>query len=341
MRTKLRKHAIALSIPLLILTAVLCAGIGSVRLAPQEIVRSVFSRIAGWEDPLIASHAVILYTIRLPRVLLALTTGAALSMAGMTLQGLFRNPLADPYIIGISSGAAFGAAIAIGTGIGQALFGGAVVSVFAFAGSLLALLLVTGLSKSGKHLRASRILLAGVAVGQLFAAGLSVLMVFYANALERIVYWTMGSLAGNSLSNVLFCLLIVVIGFLILMRYRTEMNLLLLGDDTAKSMGVATERVKRILLLTASLMTAVLVSFTGVIGFVGLIIPHVARLLTGSDHRTLLPLSALWGAVFLCISDTLARTVASPLEFPIGVITALFGAPFFLWLLTRAEGRGY
>lgn len=337
----MRKRAVALSLPLLFLTAVLCAGIGSVKIPPGDILASVFAKITGSEEVLASSHAVILYSIRLPRVLLSLVTGAALSMAGMTLQGLFRNPLADPYIIGISSGAAFGAAVAIATGIGQAVFGSALISVFAFAGSLLALALVTGLSRSGRRLRQSRVLLAGIAVGQLFAAGLSVLMVFYANALERIVYWTMGSLAGNSLRTVLFCLAVVLAGYAVLFLHRREMNLLLLGDDTAKSMGVHTERVKRVLLVTASLMTAVLVSFTGVIGFVGLMIPHVARLLTGSDHRTLLPLSALWGAVFLCVSDTLARTLVSPLEIPIGVITALFGAPFFLWLLTRSEGRSF
>ncbi len=335
----MRRKAVGLSIPLLFVTAVLCAAFGSVQIPAGEILQSVFARITGSEEVLLSSHAVILYKIRIPRVLLALTTGAGLSMAGMTLQGLFRNPLADPYIIGISSGAAFGAAVAIATGFGQLLFGRAFVSVFAFGGALLALVLVTNLGRTGKKLRPVRVLLAGIAIGQLFAAGISMIMVFYANALERIVYWTMGSLSGNSLQNVLFCLVMVAVGYLVLRRHRKEMNLMLLGDDTARSMGVDTERVKRILLLAASFMTAVLVSFTGVIGFVGLMIPHIARLMTGSDHRTLLPLSALWGAIFLCISDTLARTLVSPLEIPIGVVTALFGAPFFLWLLTRSEGR--
>lgn len=334
----MRKRAIALSVPLLILTAVLCAAIGSVQIPPGEILASLIARISGGQETLPSSHALILYTIRWPRVLLAMVTGAGLSMAGMTLQGLFRNPLADPYIIGISSGAAFGAAVALATGIGARLFGSLAVTLFAFGGSMLALFFVTGLSRKGKKLRQSRVLLAGIAIGQLFSAGLSILMVFYSDALRRIVYWTMGSLAGVALRHVLLCLFVLIAAYGVLHHYRREMNLLLLGDDAAKSMGVSTEKVKRILLFSASFLTAVLVSFTGVIGFVGLMIPHIARLSAGSDHRILLPLSALWGAVFLLVSDTIARTLASPLEIPIGVITALFGAPFFLWLLSRSEG---
>lgn len=326
------------SIPILFFTAVLAATIGSADIGMGEALRSLAGKWAGTGEILPKTQAVILYDIRWPRVLLSLVAGAALSTAGLALQGLFRNPLADPYIIGISSGSAFGAAIAITTGIGSSLLGNFAVTASAFTGALSALGLVYQLGREGKILRQSRVLLAGISVGQLFAAGLSLLMVFYAKQMDKIIYWTMGSIAGNSMEVVLFCLGIVALGYGILFCHRTEMNLLLLGEESARSMGVNTEKVKRIILLTASLITATVVSFTGIIGFVGLITPHVVRLLTGPDHRTLLPMSAMWGGIFLCLCDTLARTLTSPLEVPIGIVTAIIGATFFLWLLSRREG---
>ncbi len=337
-RSNMKTRWVLISIPLLFFAAVLAATIGSAHIAVGEAFQSLAGKLVGAEEILPKTQAMILYGIRWPRVLLSLIAGAALATAGLALQGLFRNPLADPYIIGISSGSAFGAAVAIATGIGSSLLGNFTVTASAFLGALGALAFVYQLGREGKVLRQSRVLLAGISVGQLFAAGLSLMMVFYAKQMDKIVYWTMGSVAGNSMEVVLFCLGIVGLGYAIFHHYRMEMNLLLLGEDTAKSMGVNTESVKRILLLTASLVTASVVSFTGIIGFVGLIIPHIIRLLTGPDHRTLLPLTAIWGAIFLCFCDTLARTLASPLEIPIGIVTAIIGAPFFLWLLSRREG---
>lgn len=330
---------VIVSIPMVIITAIVAATIGSADIAVGETLRSLAGRLTGAEELLTDTRAMILYEIRWPRVLMSLITGAALSTAGLVLQTLFRNPLADPYVIGISSGSAFGAAVALTTGIGSTFPGQVGVTLSAFTGALIALTLVYQMGREGKVLMQGRVLLAGVAVGQLFSAALSMLMVLYAKQMDKIIYWTMGSLAGNSMQVVLFCLVVVSAGLGILHHYRMEMNLLLLGDDSSKSAGVNTERVKRILLITASLMTATVVSFSGIIGFVGLVTPHVLRLIVGPDHRTLLPMSALWGGIFLCVCDTLARTLTSPLEIPIGVITASIGAPFFLWLLSRREGR--
>lgn len=329
---------VALSVPLVFLTALLAATIGSAEIHFLDAFRSLGGKLVGAPEILPKTQAMILYSIRWPRVLLALTTGAALSMAGLTLQGLFRNPLADPYIVGISSGSAFGAAVAITTKVGSQYFGNLAVTGSAFLGAMAALWMVYRLGTEGRILRQGRVLLAGIAIGQLFSAGLSILMVFYSQQMDKVVYWTMGSLAGQPMQVVGLCAAIVVIGYAIIFHYRHEMNLILLGEDTANSMGVHTERVKRILLVTASLVTASVVSFTGIIGFVGLITPHIVRLLTGPDHRTLLPMSVMWGGIFLCWCDTLARTLASPLEIPIGIVTAIIGAPFFLWLLTHREG---
>lgn len=335
----MKKRWVILSIPLVFIIAAVAATIGSANIPVGKALQSLAGKLIGAQEVLPGTKAMILYEIRWPRVLMSLITGAALSTAGLVLQTLFRNPLGDPYIVGISSGAAFGAAVALTTGIGSTLLGNFTVTAAAFTGALSALALVYQWGKEGKVLRQSRVLLAGIAVGQLFAAGLSMVMVFYAKQMDKIVYWTMGSLAGNSMQVVWFCLAVVTVGYGILHHYRTEMNLLLLGDDPAKSVGVNTERVKRILLVTASLITAAVVSFSGIIGFVGLITPHILRLFFGPDHRTLLPLSAMWGGIFLCICDTIARTLASPMEIPIGIVTASIGAPFFLWLLSQREGR--
>lgn len=336
----MKRKPIGISVVLLLITTLICSTIGSADLEVWDVLCSIAMKIFGGAEILPDTQAMILYRIRLPRVLFAVVAGAGLSMAGLTLQGLFRNPLADPYIIGISSGSALGAAIAIATGVGSTLLGNLTTSVFAFIGAMAALGIVYQLGREGRTLRQGRVLLAGIAVGQLFSAGLSLLLVFYAQQMDKIVYWTMGSLAGNHMRTVLLCMVIALGGYIVMHVHRTEMNLLLLGEDTAKSMGVNTEQLKRILLITASFVTAVVVSFTGIIGFVGLIVPHIARFIIGPDYRTLLPASALWGGIFLSICDTAARTIASPLEIPIGIVTAMIGAPFFLWLLRGREGRG-
>ncbi len=312
-----------------------CAAIGSASLAPKGVFQSLVSKCIGGASPLPENQTMILYTIRLPRIFLAVIAGGALSVSGLTLQGIFRNSLADPYILGISSGASFGAALAIVTGFGSFL-GKFAITGSAFLFSIISLLFVLFIGQKTSH---SRLLLAGVAIGQIFAAALSLLMVFFAQQMDKIIYWTMGSLQGNSMDVILFTGTFTVLCFAILYFHFSPMNLLLLGEDTAESMGVETKKVKGILLLTASLLTAVIVSFTGTIGFIGLIVPHVARLVIGPDHKYLYPLSFLWGAGFLCLADTLARSAFSPLELPIGIVTALIGAPFFLWLLFRSRER--
>lgn len=324
-------------LPALVLTLAICSTIGSVELGTDLVFESVMAKALGWPEVLTKTQALILYGLRLPRLFLAAVAGGGLALSGLVLQGLFRNPLADPYILGISSGASLGAALAIATGLGAGLFGSLATSLVAFVFSLAVLALVMGVGRVGKVLRPARVLLAGIAIGQIASAGLSFLMVFHAEQLDRIVYWTLGSLAGKSVNQVAFVALVVFLGNLVFMSKSKEMDLMLLGEDTAQTMGVAVEATKRLLLLTASLVTATIVALTGAIGFVGLVVPHILRLIIGPGHRDLVPASGLWGGVFLCWADTLARTIFSPLELPIGVVTALVGAPFFVALLRRSR----
>lgn len=324
------------SLLVLVVLCMVCAAIGSASIDGLDVFRSLLAKMTGGMSPLAENQEIILYSIRWPRLLLSLIAGGSLAVAGLTLQGIFRNALADPYILGISSGASFGAALAIVTGWGVGLLGRFALTgtAFLFAGAALVFVLVLGQRTS---LKQGRVLLAGVAIGQIFAAALSLLMVFNAEQMDKIVYWTMGSLQGNTMETVIFTAVVSVLCFILLWAHAPSMNLLLLGEDTAESMGVDTKRVKGILMTTASLLTAVIVSFTGTIGFIGLIVPHVVRIVIGPDHKWLYPLSYLWGAAFLCVADTVSRTLFSPLELPIGVVTALVGAPFFLWLLFRSR----
>lgn len=334
-----RKGLLFLGLPALLLTLGVCAAIGSVKLAPLTVFQSLAGKLMGRPEVLTRTEAMILYDIRLPRLFLAAGAGAGLALSGLVLQGLFRNPLADPYIMGISSGASLGAALAMATGFGTSLFGSLATSLLAFVFALAVLGLVMGVGRIGKVLRPARLLLAGIAIGQIASAALSFLIVFHAEQLDHILYWTMGSLAGKRIGQVVFVIVIVLMGVVVFFGKAREMDLMLLGEDTAQSMGVEVELTKRILLLTASLITATIVSFTGAIGFVGLVVPHILRLLMGPGHKALVPASGLWGGVFLCLCDTLARTLFAPLELPIGVVTALVGAPFFVSLL-RKSGIG-
>ncbi len=275
------------------------------------------------------THETIVMRIRLPRIVLAATVGFALAAAGAVMQGFFRNPMADPSIIGVSSGAALGAVASIvlplSVGLRPMAFVCAVVTAFA----------VYLIASEGGRTPVATLLLAGVAVQTFLGAMISYLQLSAGESLEQVVYWLMGHLHASTWNDVSLSLPVVVPVFALLMIYASDLNVLLLGEEDARSLGIEVERTKRILLAAASVITAAGVAVSGVIGFVGLIVPHMMRLLVGPDHRILLPTSALAGAVFLVATDTLAR--AGPAEVPVGIVTAALGAPFFLYLLRTRE----
>ncbi|MDR1618668.1 MAG: iron ABC transporter permease [Treponema sp.] len=281
--------------------------------------------------------ALVLFGIRLPRVLMAMAAGASLGVSGAAFQGLFRNALADPYIIGASSGASLGAGIAISFGLSLGPFPPA--PLFAFAGSLLAVMLAFVISRSaGNPPPAASLLLAGTSVGALFSSLLSLVLVIRDRNLYQVYYWLLGSLGGASWASLRPVLPVMTAGCIVVFIFSRPLDLLIQGDETAESLGVNVNRMRLVIAAGASLAAAAAVAAAGIIGFVGLIAPHGARLFAGPGHRRLLPAAALGGALMLAAADTLARTVVPPMEIPLGIITGLGGAPFFLYLLAR-HGR--
>ena len=282
----------------------------------------------------------IVASVRLPRIALSLIVGAALGVAGAVMQGLFRNPMADPGIIGVSTGGALGAVVAISTGA-QAAFALALPGMSSFLGAAGALTLVYLVASVGGRFSMSALLLSGIAVGAFLAAIISAFILFTENleAQRDMLFWLAGGLDASRWSEVHLALPFVALGLAVAVFMARDLNLLMVSDDEARSLGVRVGLTRNSLLLAASLITGTAVAFSGTIAFVGLIVPHALRLMTGADHRVLVPLSALGGAVFLLAADTLARLVISPAEVSVGIITALVGAPFFLMLLARNKAR--
>lgn len=278
------------------------------------------------------NYDVIVWQLRMPRVLLGACVGYALGLCGAVMQGVFRNPLAEPYLLGIAGGSTAGAALVITLGLGHLTL---LLPVGAFGGGVLAMTLVYSIAHT-RVLRLSNttLILAGVAVGSIFASVTSFLMFFSPQEqLQQVIFWLMGSLASANWKPLGGLAALIVVGSLVLLGRGRELNAMALGDDMAQHLGIHPLALKRLLLLVATLLTSATVAFSGTIGFVGLIVPHATRLMIGPDHRWLLPVSGMAGAVFLVLCDLLARTVMRPLELPVGLVTALFGAPFFLYLL--------
>ncbi|MCL2149532.1 MAG: iron chelate uptake ABC transporter family permease subunit [Dehalococcoidia bacterium] len=280
------------------------------------------------------SQAVIIWDLRLPRVLLAGLVGAALSVAGATYQGLFRNPLADPYLIGVSQGAALGAVIGFLLPVAGATALG-LVPIMAFLGALGSVAIVYALARIGRSLPISTLILAGVALGSLLGAIVSYLTLASGQMVRSILFWLSGSLAASQWREVWIVAPIVLVSGVILFLFSRPLNIMQLDEEQAQQLGVNVEALKIILLAVATLVTAAAVSFAGIIGFVGIIVPHAVRLIWGPDYRFLLPLSMVCGAIVLILADLLARTLIAPAEISIGIITALAGAPFFLYILRR------
>ena len=286
---------------------------------------------------------VIVWDLRLPRILMGALAGMALAVAGTVMQALFRNPMADPYIIGLASGASVGASIAIVAGGSLFFLAGYTLPVFAFGGALVTIVLVYYISNIRGRISIDTLLLSGITVGSFMSAITSFLTYISGEYLRPIVFWLMGglSLVEGDLDSVVIAALVIIPSCLLCVSFSRPLNLLLLGEETAQFRGLDVKNIQRFLLILATLMTAVSVAFTGVIGFVGLIIPHLVRLITGPDHRVLLPVSALSGASFLILADVVAKTIIYPTELPVGIITAFCGAPFFLYLLRKYKKTGY
>ena len=338
-RKRRRLYSIIGLAALLVVVIVLAATVGSVQIPFFTTCRVLLSQL-----PLVniaptwpSTTETIILEIRLPRVILAGLVGAALATAGATYQGLFRNPLADPYLIGVAQGAALGAVVGFLLPFDWHGMGFGIIPLLAFTGALFSVAVVYSLARVGKTLPVTTLILAGVALGALWGSIVSYLIISSGEKMHGIIFWLMGSFSLSEWSEVKLVLPYVVVGAVVILLYSRSLNVMQLDEEQAQQLGINVEKVKLILLVAATLITAAAVCFVGTIGFVGIIIPHAVRLIWGPDHRFLLPLSVLSGAVFLILADLVARTALAPTEVPVGVITAICGAPFFLYLLRRKK----
>lgn len=332
---KTLKESLSLSMLILFLAAafLIALSVGAVNMSFKEIIRILFM---GEES----TNRSILLDIRLPRVLISAILGAGLSAVGGVMQGIFQNPLVDSYTLGMSSGASLGAVISIVTGINIKLFGYSTTGIFAFIGAVCTLFFVYYLSKTKNYISINSLLLAGVAVSYFLSSVISFLMMLNRNKIEHIVFWTMGSLTSATWGKLYFSSIFIIPGILILSLFSRELNIMSLGEETAHYLGINTEKLKYFLLILCSLVVGAVVSTGGTIGFLGLVAPHIVRIIWGSDHRKLIPYSAFLGAGVLMLSDTLGRVLIQPVEIPVGVMTSLMGGPFFIILLRRQKQKG-
>lgn len=328
---------------LLALALLVSVMAGSVFISPLHLWQVLVGRLNGTFAVIDPAGVIdtILFKLRLPRAVLLMLVGAALAGSGATYQGLFRNPLADPFLIGVASGAGLGAVVAMTIHWPFTTLGLLAVPLGAFAGALIAVLLVTQMARVGNSIPTTNLILAGVAVSAFASAITSLLMINSTEELRRTLVWLLGGSALSGWSPVLGVLPYAIIGCGILLTLGHPLNVLQFGDEQAQQLGIPVRRVRWLAIATATLATAAAVAFVGVIGFVGLVVPHILRLLWGGDYRRLLPLSMLGGGVLLLLTDTAARTLVAPQEIPVGIITALLGAPFFLWVLRRSKTQNY
>lgn len=338
--------SLAILLPVMVIVSI---GTGAVPIPAGDILNTLLDRLL---DPIGITQntapsqtVLIIESIRVPRTLLGLLVGGSLAVAGASMQGLFRNPLADPSIVGVASGSALGAGIAIV--LGGVLFAGAPeliqsysISILAFGGGLVSTWLVYKIGTTDNGTSVATMLLAGIAIGALAGAGMGMLNYIADDTqLRNLTFWQMGSLGGATWNLVLICLTLLGPVMVILGRYGQVLNALLLGESEARHLGIDVQKVKLKLIVLTAMAVGVSVSVSGVIGFVGLVVPHLIRLAVGPDHRILLPASALLGGILLLAADIVSRTIVAPAELPIGIVTALMGAPFFLSLLWQQRKR--
>ncbi|HHP7234109.1 MAG TPA: FecCD family ABC transporter permease [Desulfobacterales bacterium] len=339
-RHRLQRH-FALQILLLAaalgVTVVASSAMGYIRIPPWAVLKIVIGKItasADWTAGMDPVHPVVVFDVRLPRILTAALVGAGLAACGAVFQGILLNPLADPYTLGVSAGAAFGAALAILLNLGGA--GGFPVPLFAFAGAVATLFAVIGLSSSGEGLSSNNLILSGIIVAAILSAGISFLKYVAEEQVSVIIFWLMGSFAAKTWPEVALTASVVTLGLMVFLFFARDLNLVSLGGRAAASLGVDARSVSLLLLVTASLVAGICVSVSGIIGFVGLLVPHMVRFVTGPDNRRVIPASLLAGAVLLLGADTVTRAVL-PSEVPIGVLTALIGGPFFCYIFRKRQ----
>ena len=328
---------IMLGLAVLAVAAIFAASTGSVYVPFGAAVQVVAAGLPGVElsPDIPEAWDTILWKLRLPRVAQAALVGAALAMSGAAYQGLFKNPLADPYLVGVASGAGLGAVVVLLTGIPMYLAGISLLPVAAFAGGTGAVAVAYSIARNSGGTPTTTLILAGVAIAALTGAVSSLLILRSDPELRPVLAWLMGSLISSEWKESAIVLAYVAPGMAVLLGFGRMLNVLQLSEDHAAMLGVPVEKVKLLLIGAATLVTAAAVSFSGLIGFVGLVAPHVVRLIWGPDYRFLLPMSAIVGATFLVLADLVARTIVSPGELPVGMVTAFCGAPFFLYLLRR------
>jgi len=315
-----------------IVSAFVCLQFGAAYIGLPQIFHVLFQGVAGSGE--LDTTATILLHVRLPRVFLGFLIGCCLASVGVALQALLRNPLADPYLLGVSSGAALGVSVAVLAGVGTTMLAASVLPICGFLGSLAALLVIYRLAASYDRLPVHSLLLAGVILNAIFSA----LIMFVTSIMDPnrsfgMMIWLMGSLTAPTYLGLLVFSLYLVVGLTLLLRQVRVLNIMAFGEESARSLGIDTERTKKYIFLVSALMTGAVVSVSGMIGFIGMVVPHAVRLIFGADHRLLLPAAALVGGAFLMIADTFARTFVSPSELPVGIMTALAGGPFFIYLL--------
>ena len=332
--TGFRVLFIVICIFCVLIAAILSATVGSYPISAGDVYRTIWAAITGGvqQDPTVA-HIVI--DLRMPRILGAIVCGAALAVCGTAMQSMMKNPLADPYTMGISSGAGFGAALAIILGVELVSGGGTILNAFIFA--VIPAMIILFLSKFRKA-TPTMMILCGTSLMYLFNA-LTQLFMLIADPddMSTVYQWMVGSLDGIDFKELSVVLLITIAGSLYIQTYSNQLNIMGTGDDSAKSMGVDVERSRLIMLLMITLVAASVVSFTGIIGFVGLVAPHVVRYIVGSDNRFLVPASAMFGALLLLVSDIIAKVVAAPMMLPVGVVTSCIGGPLFMFLILRTN----
>ncbi len=342
---KTARYIIVLLI-LLALLVILSASIGAASVPIKETSLIIASYIPGLNllidtDSFNPQEVAVISQIRLPRIFMAVIVGVALAGAGVIFQGIFRNPMADPFVIGVSAGGAFGATIAMIFVTGISLLSISVTTVFALLGALGTTFLVYAIASTRGKISVVTLLLSGIALSAMLSSMTYFILIFRAQDMAKVIFWIMGGLTAASWIKLGTLTPLVIILIIFSSFFMRDLNIISLGDQRATQLGVRTDRVKKILLVAASLIAALAVSVSGIIGFVGLITPHILRLMVGPDHKILFPTSAIAGGIVMLLSDTLARTILSPREIPVGIIASIVGVPFFLYLLVRSKKQSF
>jgi len=341
MRARTIKYFVILLI-ILIALIIFSSAIGSANLSIKSTLKILASIIPGIRNLAHISDInpqdfKVIFDIRMPRIFMAIIAGIALSGSGVIFQGIFKNPMADPYIIGVSSGAAFGATLGLLFASNIKLISMSVTNIAAFIGAVGTTFLIYNISKIKGKISVLTLLLSGVALSSLLTSVISFIMIFRTHDLAKVYFWIMGSFTNSSWADFLTIMPIIIIIMIISSFFMRDLNVMSLGDERANQLGVQTEKLKQVLLIMASIIAAAAVSVSGIIGFVGLITPHIMRMIVGPDHKILYPTAAISGGIILLLSDTLARTVLSPREIPVGIVTSIIGVPFFIYLLVKSK----